>query len=98
MGLALMDGSKLDSRSSASPSPSHRAMMLGSKILKKTFDLHREIQPEMLEQILNRVLAKGSVRGEPACDATADFCNSATRQLHDQPAKSKAPSKARCSL
>jgi Fanconi anemia group I protein len=82
MGLALMDGSKPDgAHRLANPSPAHRALELGAKILQKTFVNHSDVREEMLEQILNRVLAKSSASALPHVALLARIVQVAPVQL-----------------
>mmetsp|Transcript_29805 Transcript_29805/g.89121 ORF Transcript_29805/g.89121 Transcript_29805/m.89121 type:complete len:1366 (+) Transcript_29805:52-4149(+) len=61
LGATLMDSCKYDANQPLSPG--HLACMLGSRILKKTFEICVDLRPEILDQVLSRVVtrATGSV-------------------------------------
>ncbi|KAB0398356.1 hypothetical protein E2I00_019110, partial [Balaenoptera physalus] len=56
----ILDGKTIEASSGLSRMPNQHACKLGANILLETFKIHEMIRQEILEQVLNRVVTRGS--------------------------------------
>ncbi|XP_059953341.1 Fanconi anemia group I protein isoform X1 [Mesoplodon densirostris] len=56
----ILDGKTIEASSGLSRMPNQHACKLGANILLETFKIHEMIRQEILEQVLNRVVIRGS--------------------------------------
>ncbi|XP_036698208.1 Fanconi anemia group I protein isoform X1 [Balaenoptera musculus] len=56
----ILDGKPIEASSGLSRMPNQHACKLGANILLETFKIHEMIRQEILEQVLNRVVTRGS--------------------------------------
>eukprot|EP00040_Diaphanoeca_grandis_P036746 m.235879 g.235879 ORF g.235879 m.235879 type:complete len:1292 (-) comp33672_c0_seq1:320-4195(-) len=74
LATVLMDGCRTDSKEASS----YLACELGAKILQQTFELHLDLRPEILDQILSRVIVKSS-------SATEQYTQLLSQMVHKGP-------------
>ncbi|XP_022096600.1 Fanconi anemia group I protein-like [Acanthaster planci] len=91
LGFTLMDAfgpragplGKSTEHQTCTDSPNHQACSLGCQILLSTFKAHEMVRPDILEQLLNRIVTKSSAPVSHYIGLLANTVNSAPQILLD---------------